>query len=205
MTGVYVLLLVLGAATVFGLWRRHTDGRMRTVVAAPVPAPAGGGVGGGVGGPADGSARAEGIGGASDGSADGAVPAPASAADDSEPLMVDGHPIEVVDHTLVPAADVLGPADLGQALGERATLLQFSSAFCTPCRATRVVLGDVAGMIPGVVHIEVDAESHLDLVRQLDVTRTPTVLVLDSTGRIRTRATGAPRKADVIAALGEVV
>jgi thiol-disulfide isomerase/thioredoxin len=203
MTGVYVLLLVLGAATVFGLWRRHTDGRMRTVVAAPAPA------GGGVGGPADGSARAEGIGGASDGSADGsadgAVPAQASAADDSEPLMVDGHPIEVVDHTLVPAADVLGPADLGQSLGERATLLQFSSAFCTPCRATRVVLGDVAGMIPGVVHIEVDAESHLDLVRQLDVTRTPTVLVLDSTGRIRTRATGAPRKADVIAALGEVV
>ena len=204
MTGVYVLLLVLGAATVFGLWRRHTDGRMRTVVAAPVPAPAGGGVGGGVGGPADGSTRTQGIGGASDGSADGRVAAP-PAADDSEPLMVDGHPIEVVDHTLVPAADVLGPADLGQALGERATLLQFSSAFCTPCRATRVVLGDVAGMIPGVVHIEVDAESHLDLVRQLDVTRTPTVLVLDSTGRIRTRATGAPRKADVIAALGEVV
>ena len=205
MTGVYVLLLVLGAATVFGLWRRHTDGRMRTVVAAPVPAPAGGRVGGGVGGAADGSARAQGIGGASDGSADGAVPAPASDADDSEPLMVDGHPIEVVDHTLVPAADVLGPADLGQPLGERATLLQFSSAFCTPCRATRVVLGDVAGMVPGVAHIEVDAESHLDLVRQLDVTRTPTVLVLDSTGRIRTRATGAPRKADVIAALGEVV
>ena len=125
--------------------------------------------------------------------------------DDSEPLIVDGHPIEVVDHTVIPAADVLGPADLGQPLGERATLLQFSSAFCPPCRATRVVLGDVAAMVPGVVHVEVDAESHLDLVRQLDVTRTPTVLVLDSAGRIRTRATGAPRRADVIAALGEVV
>jgi hypothetical protein len=68
-----------------------------------------------------------------------------------------------------------------------------------------VVLGDVASMVPGVVHIEVDAESHLELVRALDITRTPTVLVLDSTGRIRTRATGAPRKADVIAALGEVI
>ena len=28
-------------------------------------------------------------------------------------------------------------------LGERATLLQFSSAFCAPCRATRRVLGEV--------------------------------------------------------------
>jgi thiol-disulfide isomerase/thioredoxin len=176
MTGVYVLLVVLGAATLFGLWRRRTDGRMRPVGPATAAAPPGGASGAG-----------------------------AAVTDDSEPLMVEGHPIEVVDHSVVPAADALGPGDLGQPLGERATLLQFSSAFCTPCRATRVVLGDVAAMVPGVMHIEVDAESHLDLVRQLDVTRTPTVLVLDSTGRIRTRATGAPRKADVIAALGEVV
>ncbi len=119
--------------------------------------------------------------------------------------MVDGHPIEVADHSVIPAAEVLGAEHLGQELGERATLLQFSSAFCTPCRATRVVLGDVAGQVSGVVHIEVDAESHLELVRQLDITRTPTVLVLDATGRIRTRATGAPRKADVIAALGQVI
>jgi thiol-disulfide isomerase/thioredoxin len=178
MTGVYLLLIVLVAATLFGLWRKRTDGRMRTVSSAPVPATAnvaGGGAG------------------------------VVGATDDSEPLIVDGHPIEVVDHTIIPAADVLGPADLGQPLGEQATLLQFSSAFCAPCRTARAVLGDVASMVPGVVHIEVDAESHLDLVRQLDVIRTPTVLVLDSTGRIRTRATGAPRKADVIAALGEVI
>ena len=83
-------------------------------------------------------------------------------------------------------------------------LVQFSSAFCTPCRATRVVLADVAGMVPGVAHVEIDAESHLELVRRLDVTRTPTVLVLDSVGVIRTRATGAPRRADVIAALGQL-
>ena len=52
-------------------------------------------------------------------------------------------------------------------LGERATLLQFSSAFCAPCRATRRVLGDVAAATPGVVHIDVDAEHHLDVVRRL--------------------------------------
>lgn len=124
---------------------------------------------------------------------------------DSEPLVVDGRPVEVADHSVVPAADRLGPADLGGAvLGQRATLVQFSSAFCTPCRATRVVLADVAGMVSGVAHVEIDAESHLELVRRLDVTRTPTVLVLDSSGIIRTRATGAPRRADVIAALGQL-
>nr|WP_196790020.1 thioredoxin family protein [Streptomyces caniscabiei] len=99
----------------------------------------------------------------------------------------------------------VGAAELGEGLGERATLVQFSSAFCAPCRATRRVLADVAGMVPGVAHVEIDAEEHLDLVRRLDILKTPTVLVLDAEGRIVRRATGQPRKADVIAALGEAV
>jgi thiol-disulfide isomerase/thioredoxin len=96
-------------------------------------------------------------------------------------------------------------AELGQPLGERATLLQFSSAFCAPCRATRRVLTEVVGMTPGVAHIEIDAESRLDLVRALGVLRTPTVLVLAADGRIVRRASGQPRKADVIGALGLAV
>lgn len=99
----------------------------------------------------------------------------------------------------------VGAAELRERLGERATLVQFSSAFCAPCRATRRVLADVAGMVPGVAHVEIDAEEHLDLVRRLDILKTPTVLVLDADGRIVRRATGQPRKADVIAALGEAV
>ena len=99
----------------------------------------------------------------------------------------------------------LGADRLGGALGERATLVQFSSAFCAPCRATRRVLGEVAGMVPGVAHLEIDAEERLDLVRELDILKTPTVLVLDADGRVVRRATGQPRKADVIAALGEAV
>ncbi|MEU0059100.1 thioredoxin family protein [Streptomyces sp. NPDC006334] len=94
---------------------------------------------------------------------------------------------------------------LGGELGERATLVQFSSAFCAPCRATRRVLGEVAGMVPGVAHVEIDAEAHLDLVRDLGIVKTPTVLVLDADGRVVRRAAGQPRKADVIAALGEAV
>lgn len=99
----------------------------------------------------------------------------------------------------------LGGPELGERLGERATLVQFSSAFCAPCRATRRVLTEVAAMVPGISHVEIDAEEHLDLVRRLDIRKTPTVLVLDADGRIVRRATGQPRKADVIAALGEAV
>ena len=60
-------------------------------------------------------------------------------------------------------------------------------------------------MLEGVTHVEIDAEAHLDLVRRLKVLRTPTVLVLDSSGHVVQRASGAPRKADVIAALGTVI
>jgi thiol-disulfide isomerase/thioredoxin len=95
-------------------------------------------------------------------------------------------------------------AELGLPLGERATLVQFSTAFCAPCRATRQILAEVAGMTDGVAHVEIDAESHLDLVRRLDIRRTPTVLVVGPDGRIAKRASGQPRKADVIAALGDV-
>jgi thiol-disulfide isomerase/thioredoxin len=96
-------------------------------------------------------------------------------------------------------------AELGQAPGERATLLQFSSAFCAPCRATRRVLGEVVELVPGVAHVEVDAEEHLGVVRRLGVLKTPTTLVLDAAGREVKRASGQPRKADVLAALGQAL
>ncbi len=86
-------------------------------------------------------------------------------------------------------------------LGDRATLVQFSSAFCTPCRATRVILGEVAAVTPGVRHIDIDAEHELALVRKVGVLSTPTTLILDSQGYEIARAVGAPRKAQVLASL----
>lgn len=105
----------------------------------------------------------------------------------------------------LPDGDVLASSDIGTDLGQRATLVQFSTTFCAPCRATRVVLGEVSRQVDGVVHVDIDAESHLELVRRLGIMRTPTVLVLDASGRIVKRASGAPRKADVLAALSEAV
>lgn len=95
--------------------------------------------------------------------------------------------------------------ELGEQPGERATLLQFSSAFCAPCRATKRVLSDVAAVTPGVRHVEIDAESHLDVVRRLNILKTPTTLVLDGRGRITQRAAGQPRKEQILAALAKAV
>ena len=95
----------------------------------------------------------------------------------------------------------LTAAELGQPLGSAATLVQFSSAFCAPCRATRVLLADVAGKAEGVRHVEIDVDDRMDLVRQLGISRTPTVLVLGPQGQITRRASGLPRRVDVDAAL----
>ena len=104
-----------------------------------------------------------------------------------------------------PDPDVLTEADLGGPLGRQATLVQFSTAFCAPCRPTRQILAQVAGMVDGVTHVEVDAAARLDLARRLRINSTPTVLVLGPDGAIAKRAVGLPRKADVIAALGTVI
>ena len=102
-------------------------------------------------------------------------------------------------------AEVLTSADIGTELGDRATLVQFSSAFCSPCRATRVLLNDIAAKVDGVVTVDIDAEKHLDMVRRFGIMRTPTVLVLDAEGAVSTRASGLPRREQVLAALGQAV
>ncbi len=100
-----------------------------------------------------------------------------------------------------PGAELV--AAVGQALGERATLLQFSSAFCAPCRATRRVLGEVAELVEGVTHVEIDAEHHLDATRAFGILRTPTTVVLDASGAELTRAAGAPTRDQVLSALAQ--
>ncbi len=93
------------------------------------------------------------------------------------------------------------PLALEAALGGTATLLQFSSAACAPCRVTARVLDEVSASTDGVAHIEIDAAQRLDLVGKLGITRTPTVLVLDGSGVVRSRLVGAPRRQDLLAAL----
>ena len=177
------LIAALAVAAVGGLAWRATNGRMRTVAAAA---------------PAAGQA-----------SVPGAMTA-GTITRDPETMNVEPMSQGTAIRGTAPAASGraagrVTAADLGRPLGEQATLLQFSSAFCAPCRATRVILADVAGRAPGVTHLEIDAESHLDLVRSLGVLRTPTVFVLGADGAITARASGQPRKADVLGALAAVL
>jgi thiol-disulfide isomerase/thioredoxin len=96
-------------------------------------------------------------------------------------------------------------AELGVTPRTPLTLLQFSSAFCAPCRVTRVLCADLAQRLPGIRHIDVDAESHVDAVRALQVWRTPTVLLIDGEGRIRQRASGATSRTQLWAAAESVL
>lgn len=95
----------------------------------------------------------------------------------------------------------LTAADLGQPLGTRATLLQFSSPVCAPCRAARLLLADIAAGDPGVTHIELDVSSRMELVRQFGIHRTPTVFVLGRHGEVAQRASGVPKREDVLSAV----
>ena len=105
---------------------------------------------------------------------------------------------------LIPLAPAVSAAEIGGHYGSRATLLQFSSAFCTPCRATRTLLGDITADMSDVLHLDLDAESHLELVRRLNIISTPTTLILNHQGVEVGRAVGAPKRTQVIAALAAI-
>jgi thiol-disulfide isomerase/thioredoxin len=189
--GVVALLAALAVAVAGGgIWRR-TNGRMRNMIPATGHSAAGQAE---AGQPAAGqTAAGETAPARMFAAADAAPSAPAPARPEAAPTGPSGAGLR------------LSSDDVGHSLGERATLLQFSTAFCAPCRATRRILADVAGLTEGIAHVEIDAESRLDLVRQLNVLRTPTVLVLAGDGTIVRRASGQPRKPDVIAAIGAAV
>jgi len=95
----------------------------------------------------------------------------------------------------------LGPADLGVPLGDRATVVQFSSTFCAPCRSTRYVVERAVATADGVAYADLDVADHLALGERLDIDVTPTVLVLDARGDVVRRATGVPTLAQLRSAL----
>lgn len=88
----------------------------------------------------------------------------------------------------------------GIPLGRTATFVQFSSAVCSPCATTRRILADFA-QDDDIDHVEFDVEHHMALVERFDVTRTPTVLVLDGSGTVRHRIVGVPRITELKVAL----
>ena len=98
----------------------------------------------------------------------------------------------------------VSPSGVFERLGVRPadadlTVVQFSTAFCAPCRATKARLQQLQTTRPGLATVHVDAESHLEEVRELDVRRTPTLFYLDRGGRLIGRSSGAPRPEELTA------
>ena len=98
----------------------------------------------------------------------------------------------------------LDAAIVGVELGSRVTMVQFSSAFCSPCRATKALLEDMVKSMPDVRYAHIDAESNLELVRKLDIRSTPTTLFLNSDGIEVGRAMGTPKRSQVMAAVNAI-
>jgi hypothetical protein len=94
--------------------------------------------------------------------------------------------------------------DLSRDLGPRGTFVQFSSATCATCPQVRRVLTELVATQPGVVHVELQAEDHMDLVRRFSVFRTPTVLLLNPDGAIHSRTSGPLTPARALAALARL-
>ena len=92
----------------------------------------------------------------------------------------------------------LSPAELVSGYGDRATIVQFSTTFCSSCRAAKALIKDVVKDQSDIKYLEIDAESNLDLVRKVDIKSTPTTLFLDKDGFEIARATGAPKRDQLI-------
>lgn len=101
----------------------------------------------------------------------------------------------------------LTPVNLGVELGDRLTVVQFSSTFCQPCVATKRVIARSLDMInvDGIASVEVNAEQNLELTRAASIMRTPTVLLLDTDGREVSRASGELRPQQFLAAIGSAL
>jgi thiol-disulfide isomerase/thioredoxin len=93
---------------------------------------------------------------------------------------------------------------IGIELGAAVTMVQFSSAFCSPCRATKALLEDMVKTMPDVRYAHIDAEANLELVRKLDIRSTPTTLFLNSDGVEVGRAMGTPKRSQVLAAVNAI-
>lgn len=93
----------------------------------------------------------------------------------------------------------------GLTLGDRATLLQFSTEVCAPCTATARVLDDLAARTPDVAHIDLDVTRRPELASRYRVLQTPTTLILDRHGIVRSRIGGTVRRHVVVAELERVL
>jgi len=89
--------------------------------------------------------------------------------------------------------------------GEHTTFLQFSSETCSVCKQTAKIFEQLEKTSHGVLHIEVDVTHRLDLANKFGILQTPTTLVLDSKGIVKSRIGGAPKQSTIEEEIGHFV
>lgn len=95
-------------------------------------------------------------------------------------------------------------SDIEGDFGEAATLVQFSTEFCTRCPQLARQLGGLAEHYWGLRHVEVDLTHRADLARHYRVLQTPTTLLVDKVGLVRARYLGIPDTATLTEDLAEL-
>ena len=95
-------------------------------------------------------------------------------------------------------------SELEKKYGKRVTVVIFSTTFCSECRSAKALISDVTSTLSDISYIEIDAESNLELVRRVDIRSTPTTIFLDKAGFEIARATGAPKRDQLIKAIASL-
>lgn len=102
--------------------------------------------------------------------------------------------------------EIVDPRRFGApALGQNATLLQFSTEMCARCPGVHRTLGEIAREHPGVVHLDVDLTHRPDIAQHFHILQTPTTLILDREGVVQTRLGGTPGRHVIELELARIV
>ena len=95
-------------------------------------------------------------------------------------------------------------SEIGIELGQRVTILQFSSTFCSPCKATAQMITNLVKNMSDVVYMQIKSEENLQLIQKFDIKSTPTVVFFNGHGMEVGRAVGTPTNDQVLAAISAV-
>ena len=78
-------------------------------------------------------------------------------------------------------------------LGKLATLVQFTTEYCGQCPGVRRTLSQLAFRHGGLEFCEVDITDRLDVAAHFNISQTPTVFLLDGSGKLVYRVGGIPK------------
>jgi thiol-disulfide isomerase/thioredoxin len=98
----------------------------------------------------------------------------------------------------------ISKSEIGIDLGSRVTIVQFSSSFCSPCKATAAIINSLIQDMSDVAYIQIQSEQNLALIEKFDIKSTPTVIFFNGMGMEVGRATGTPTNEQVLSAIASV-